>query len=284
MLSSAKEEVGTISHKKNGEEDRNLKAELNRKYVHQDDYPLEPPQKKYLRQAVRLIALLLAVIFFFTITGRWLAVFSGPAFQFLRESFALSSDPLVNEVRGAVVQVFTDAGAGSTRNSLRGSGFNIREDGLVVTNRHLLENAALVRISFSEHGSFIASKWLVSDVTDLALLFFEGDHLPTVSLAAGSLAVSEDVLVIGNPLQFARIANRGRVVAYRQAYGRELPHLVIEALIYPGSSGSPVFNSQGEVGAIIFATLGDQDPDQVRGLAIDVRELKAMLDIPLSDW
>jgi len=230
------------------------------------------------RQAARLIALLLALIFFFTVTGRWLSVFSGPAFQFLKESWTLSSDPLVTEVRGAVVQVFTESGANSTRGSLRGSGFNIHEDGLVVTNRHLVENAALVRVSFPEHGSFIVSEWFVSEVTDLALLVFEGDALPAVPLAGSGLTVGEEVLVIGNPLQFARIANRGKVIAYRQAYGRELPHLVIEAMIYPGSSGSPVFNGRGEVGAIVFATLASQDPDQVKGLAIDVGELKAILD------
>ena len=256
-----------------------LIAELNKKYADQDDFPAEEPRQKLFRQAARLIALLLALIFFFTVTGRWLSVFSGPAFQFLKESWTLSSDPLVTEVRGAVVQVFTESGAGSTRGSLRGSGFNIHEDGLVVTNRHLVENAALVRVSFPEHGSFIVSEWFVSEVTDLALLVFEGDALPAVPLAGSGLTVGEEVLVIGNPLQFARIANRGKVIAYRQAYGRELPHLVIEAMIYPGSSGSPVFNGRGEVGAIVFATLASQDPDQVKGLAIDVGELKAILDI-----
>jgi len=260
-----------------------LIAELNKKYAGQDDFTAEEPRQKVFRQAARLIALLLALIFFFTVTGRWISVFSGPAFHFLKESWALSSDPLVTEVRGAVVQVFTESGAGSTRGSLRGSGFNIHEDGLVVTNRHLVENAALVRVSFPEHGSFMVSEWFISEVSDLALLVFEGDALPAVPLADSSLIVGEEVLVIGNPLQFARIANRGKVIAYRQAYGRELPHLVIEAMIYPGSSGSPVFNGRGEVGAIVFATLAGQDPDQVKGLAIDVGELKALLGASESD-
>jgi serine protease Do len=49
---------------------------------------------------------------------------------------------------------------------------------------------------------------------------------------------------------------------------------VIEAMIYPGSSGSPVINEKGEVAAVIFATLRASSPDQVMGLAIDIRELK----------
>jgi serine protease Do len=278
LLLTTKEDVETISESDQGQDDRRLIASLNSKYADHDDFPAEEPRQKILRQATRLVALLLALIFFFTVTGRWLSVFSGPAFHFLRESWALSSDPLVAEVRGAVVQVFSETGAGSNRGSLRGSGFNIDEDGLVVTNRHLVENAALVRVSFPDQGTFMISGWYLSEVTDIALLMFEGDALPVVPLADSSLTVGEEVLVIGNPLQFARIANRGKVFANRQAYGRELPQLVIEAMIYPGSSGSPVFNGQGEVGGIVFATLAGQDPDQVKGLAIDVGELREILD------
>jgi len=246
---------------------------LNRKYGDLDNLPADNLQQNILRQTSRLIALLLALIFLFTVTGRWLSVFSGPALQFLKESWSLSSDPLVTEVRGAVVQVFTEI-VGSNRDSLRGSGFNIDENGLVVTNRHLVENADLVRVSFPEYGSFLVSEWFLSPFTDLALLKIEGDELPAVPLAGSTLEIGEDVLVIGNPLQFARIANRGQVVAYYEAYGRELPHLVIEAMIYPGSSGSPVFNEKGEVAAVIFATLRSDNHDQIYGLAIDIRELK----------
>jgi serine protease Do len=270
--------VDTISESDQGQDDRRLITSLNSKYADQNDFPAEEPRQKILRLAVRLVALLLAIIFFFTVTGRWLSVFSGPAFHFLRESWALSSDPLVKELRGAVVQVFAETGAGSNRGSLRGSGFNIGEDGLVVTNRHLIEQAALVRVSFPDHGSFLISGWYLSEVTDLALLVFDGEGLPALPLADSSLKIGEEVLLIGNPLQFARIANRGKVVAYRQADGRELPQLVIEAMIYPGSSGSPVFNGHGEVGGIVFATLADGDSDQVKGLAIDVGELKKILD------
>jgi serine protease Do len=274
LLLTIKGEVGTIIDQEQGQDDRELIDELNRKYTGQDEFPAEPLRQNILRQATRLIALLLAFIFLFTVTGRWLSVFSGPALQFLKESWSLSADPLVTEVRGAVVQVFTETGTGSTRVSLRGSGFNIHESGLVVTNRHLVENAALIRVSFPGHGSFLVSEWFIAQFTDLALLVFDGEGLPALPLADSSLTIDENVLVIGNPLQFARIANRGKVIAYYEAYGRKLPHLVIEAMIYPGSSGSPVINEKGEVAAVIFATLRASSPDQVMGLAIDIRELK----------
>lgn len=212
-----------------------------------------------------------------------MSVFSGPALHFLKESWALSSDPLVREARKAVVQVIAETGSGSTGGSLKGSGFNIDENGLVVTNRHLVENAARVRVSFPEHGLFIASKLYVSGVTDLALLQIEGENLPVIRLAAVNLTIGEEVILIGNPLQFTRIANKGKVVAYSKADKRELPHLVVEAMIYPGSSGSPVLNGRGEAGGIVFATLAGGDPNQAKGLAIDVGELIAILDSQLPE-
>ncbi len=262
----------------NNTEDRELIAELNRKYAgRQADRPPEKERSKIIGLAVRVVALLLALVFFFTVTGRWLSVFTGPAYSFLRESWLLSSNPVVDQAKEAVVQVFVENKAGSADGSLRGSGFNISEKGLIVTNRHLVEDAALVRVSFPDRGFYIAGNWLMSEDVDLALVVIEGDNLPVLPLAEYSFVPGEEVLIIGNPLQFARIANRGKVTGYMQAGWRETPYLVIEAMIYPGSSGSPVMNLKGEVGAIIFATLRTRDPEEVKGLAVNVTELVELL-------
>jgi serine protease Do len=264
-------------------EDRELITELNRKYADRDQDPSEPEKQKYLRLLVRGVALLLALVFLFTVTGRWLSVFTGPAYSFLRESWLLSSDPVVDQAKKAVVQVFVENRAGSLQGSLRGSGFNIREDGLIVTNRHLVEDAAIIRVTFPDRGLFAVSKWVASADEDLAVLLLQEGGLPFLPLAEVSFMPGEDVLVIGNPLQFARIANRGKVAGYRQVAGRETLYLVIEAMIYPGSSGSPVMNAEGEVGGIIFATLRNRDPEEVKGLAVDVSALKYFLNIFLLD-
>lgn len=146
---------------------------------------------------------------------------------------------------------------------------------MIVTNRHLLENAAAVRVSFPELGTYRAREWVVSQYVDLAvILLLEAEDLPVVTISDVPALPGEELLVIGNPLQFARIANKGVLVGYRDNSGREMPFLVIEALIYPGSSGSPVFNKQGKVVGVIFATLQSSDPVEVRGLAVDAAELK----------
>jgi len=219
-----------------------------------------------------------AVIFIFSVTARWLQVLAGPTLEFLQESWALADDPVVEETRDAVAVIYIDAAAGSAGGQRRGTGFNIDSDGLVVTNRHLLEDAAVVRISIPNRGTFIAKSWEKSPHVDLATIDIEAEDLPALSLAEEPPPLGSELLVIGNPLQFARIANRGLLVDYHENPARELPFLVVEAAIYPGSSGSPLFNEYGEVVGVVFATLRSRDPSEVRGLAVDIRELDLFLE------
>ncbi len=230
------------------------------------------------RYFIGVVALSLALIFLFTVTGRWLSVFAGPAFAFLRESWALSDDPLVEELRGSVVRVYVDGRSGAAGGQMRGTGFNLEPDGLVVTNRHMVEGASSVRVSFPDMGTFTVQHWTVYPDADLAVLDLQAEGLPAVPVSEVPAYPGQEVLIIGNPLQFARVANRGEVVGYRNNPQSDIPLIVVEAMIYPGSSGSPVFNEQGEVVGVVFATLRNSDPAEVRGLAVSASELKLFLN------
>jgi serine protease Do len=255
-----------------------LIEEINRKYEGRDRDDDLPGASRGRRFFIGTVALLLAVIFLFTVTGRWLSVFADPAITFLRESRALSDDPLVSELRESVVRVYVDNIPGAPQTRVRGSGFNVKPEGLIVTNRHIVEGAASVRVSFPGRGTYTAQQWIVSPHADLALIIIESVDLPVVKISDRRAVPGEEILVIGNPLQFARIANRGILAGYRENYGRENPFLIVEALIYPGSSGSPVFNEQGEVIGVVFATLRNSDPAKVRGLAVDAAEVKLLIE------
>lgn len=250
--------------------------EINRKYEGYEGEDRVDDRTAWFRARrfiLGAVALFLALIFLFSVTGRWLSVFGDPAFTFLRESWALSGDPLVEEVRDSVVQVYVESRSGSRR----GSGFNIEPDGLVVTNRHIIENATSARVSFPGFGTFRVHEWFASPYVDLAVLRLQAEDLPTVTISDAPVLPGEEILVIGNPLQFVRIANMGTLAGYRENRGREAPLLVVEALIYRGNSGSPVFNDRGEVIGVIFATLRNSDPEKVRGLAVGAAELKLFL-------
>ncbi len=212
-----------------------------------------------------------------TLTARWLSVFTGPTFSFLRESWSLSADPLVGELSLAVVRLQVSSASTAPQGELGGSGFNISSRGLVVTNRHLVEDASLVRVSFPEKGTFIASEWYISEQADLALIPLDSSGLPVVALAADPAVSGDELLVIGNPLQYTRIANRGTLAGYRQVGNGAGRLMVIAAEIYPGNSGSPVFNRAGEVVGIVFATIRGDDATESLGLAVPVETLKKYL-------
>jgi len=127
-------------------------------------------------------------------------------------------------------------------------------------------------------GTFSAQEWLISPHVDLAVILFSAENLPAVPISSVPVQPGDELLVIGNPLQFARIANRGVLTGYLQSGGRQTPFLVVEALIYPGSSGSPLFNERGEVAGVIFATLQGSDPSEVRGLAVGSIEILLFLE------
>lgn len=224
------------------------------------------------------IAMVLALVFFFTVTARWLNVFAGPAYHFLRESWALSGDEQVQELRKTVALVHIDGRADGSRGQFSGTGFNIAADGLVVTNRHIVEGAASIRVSFTGRGTFVARDWHIFEHADLALIEIDAHSLPVATIASARPQLGDEVLVIGNPLQFARIANKGLYIGANPNIGRATPFLVVQAMIYPGNSGSPLFNEQGEVVGVIFATLRNRDPAEVKGLAVDVAELKIFLE------
>jgi len=255
-----------------------LIEELNRKYEGREDELDLPGRQRRRRIWLSAIALFLALVFLFSVTGRWLTVFSGPTLQFLRESWELSSDPLVRDLKESVVQIQAERPADSPRGQIRGSGFNIDPGGLVVTNRHLVEGASLVRISFPGRGTFTAEEIWVSTAADLALVSVQGENFASVSLSSRSASPGEELLVIGNPLQFARIANSADIIGYRDNPAGAFPFLVVEASIYPGSSGSPLFNREGQVTGVVFATLRTPDDAHVLGLAVDVRELALFLE------
>jgi S1-C subfamily serine protease len=182
--------------------------------------------------------------------------------RFVRESRELAADPVIREAGRAVVHVRAlPEGTGPER---RGSGFNVDESGLVVTNRHIIDGAAAVIVTFLDGRSLPASTWLIHPSADLALLGLEGSSLPTATLSVDPPSPGEDVFIVGNPLDSRGSVVRGTLSSTVTA--RDFPVVVIETSVYPGSSGSPVFAHDGTVVGVIFASRSEP----VAGLAVPV--------------
>ena len=132
-----------------------------------------------------------------------------------------------------------------------GSGFVISEDGLVVTNNHVIEDADEILVNFSDDRSLKATVLGHDEKTDLALLKVEPEA-PLKALKFGSsdeLRIGDWVMAIGNPFGLGGTLTVG-VVSARDRDINSGPYddyLQTDAAINRGNSGGPLFNMKGEV-------------------------------------
>jgi serine protease Do len=132
----------------------------------------------------------------------------------------------------------------------QGSGFIISNDGLILTNAHVVRDAREVTVKLADRREMKA-KVLGSDpATDIAVLRVTTDKLPTVQFGdPKSLQVGDYVLAIGAPFGFDQTVTAGIV----SAKGRSLPgdtyvpFIQTDAAVNPGNSGGPLFDADGNV-------------------------------------
>ncbi len=131
-----------------------------------------------------------------------------------------------------------------------GSGFVLEEDGLILTNAHVVASAQEVIVRLTDRREFKA-RILGSDRrTDIAVLKIDARHLPTIHIGKpAELRVGEPVLAIGSPYGFENTVTAGVVSATTRALPGEnaFPFIQTDAAINPGNSGGPLFNARGQV-------------------------------------
>lgn len=131
-----------------------------------------------------------------------------------------------------------------------GSGFVISPDGYILTNAHVVADAAEVTVKFTDKREYKA-KVIGSDKrTDVALIKIDAKNLPAVKLGnADTTRVGEWVAAIGAPFGFENTVTAGIVSAKSRALPDEslVPFIQTDVAINPGNSGGPLFNLNGEV-------------------------------------
>ena len=152
-------------------------------------------------------------------------------------------------------------GSGSTqkRQIGSGSGFLVSQDGLVVTNKHVVSDTDAEYTVITSDGEEHSAKVLARDpMHDIAVLKIDGDDFPSLDLGdSDQVKVGQTVIAIGNPLgEFANSVTRGiisgvkREVSAGSGFGQseQLSDIFqTDAAINPGNSGGPLFNLSGEV-------------------------------------
>lgn len=143
-----------------------------------------------------------------------------------------------------------------------GSGFIIREDGLIVTNQHVAsESAKTIKVALTNGEQYEAELLGADELADLALLKIKGDHppFPYVKFAdSESVMVGEWAIAMGNPFGLFSDGQPSVTVGVVSATKRDfkpnpdeprvyMDMIQTDAAINRGNSGGPLLNSEGEV-------------------------------------
>jgi len=135
-----------------------------------------------------------------------------------------------------------------------GSGFFISDDGLIVTNFHVIDMASTINVETVSGASYSVRQVVdFSDVYDLAILKIDVSNQPYLEFSDTDVRTGEQVYAMGSALgTLAGTFTAGIVSSTKRSYGK-IDCIQIDAAINPGNSGGPLVNTYGEVVGINVA-------------------------------
>jgi serine protease Do len=133
----------------------------------------------------------------------------------------------------------------------QGSGVIVSADGYIITNNHVVADAADVEVLLTDRRQFKGRVVATDPKTDVAVVKIQASNLPTISWGDSSkLSVGDFVLAIGNPLGLSRTVTFGIVSAVGRADVGVADYedfIQTDAPINPGNSGGALVNIWGEL-------------------------------------
>ncbi|XP_028391294.1 serine protease HTRA2, mitochondrial-like isoform X2 [Dendronephthya gigantea] len=151
--------------------------------------------------------------------------------------------------------------------SSSGSGFLVSEEGLVLTNAHVVQNMKNVTVTLADGSSLVGDIVSLDPATDLAVVQLRNPKqrkFETIKLGDSSvIRPGEFVVAMGSPLRLSNTVTSGIVSTVHRAAGdlsHRLPHveyIQTDAAINVGNSGGPLVNLDGEVIGINSMTVKD---------------------------
>jgi len=166
-----------------------------------------------------------------------------------------------------------------------GSGFLIDEQGHIVTNNHVVEDAKSLEVTLAD-GTKVPATLVGRDPTnDLAVIKISvpGRRLQFIPLGdSGALQIGQLAIAIGNPFGLDRTVTTGVISSLNRSLrsdsGREMRGIIqTDAAINPGNSGGPLLNSRGEVIGINSAIFSPSGGSVGIGFAIPVNTAKRLI-------
>ncbi|WP_179953914.1 DegQ family serine endoprotease [Denitrobaculum tricleocarpae] len=165
-----------------------------------------------------------------------------------------------------------------------GSGVIVSEDGLIVTNHHVINGATEIKVVLSDRREFPAELILDDERTDLAVLRVdpEGARLPTIPLRdSDDVEVGDLILAIGNPFGVGQTVTSGIVSALARTQvgiGDFSFFIQTDAAINPGNSGGALVTMDGQLLGINTAIYSRSGGSVGIGFAIPANMVRTVID------
>jgi serine protease Do len=178
---------------------------------------------------------------------------------------------------------FGDPEERSRRENSLGSGVIVGDDGIVVTNNHVIEQASEIQVKLADGRIFEAKLAGADPRSDIAVLRLQGkvEGLQTLALAdSDRLRLGETVLAIGSPFGLAQTVTQGIVSAKGRADMRIVDYedfIQTDAAINPGNSGGALVNLRGELVGINTAILSRTGGNQGIGFSIPTNMVRPIM-------
>lgn len=178
-----------------------------------------------------------------------------------------------DSIKNAVVTIELPDGSG-------GSGFAVRADGILATNRHVIAGHTKARVSFVDENDTDAQVVQSFRDVDLAFLLIEEPLRQVLPLHNGEkLRVGQDVFAVGNPLSLGHTLTKGTISALNRLEGG-VRYIQTDTAINPGNSGGPLCDLNGQViGMATRSRIYDNQGTPIEGLnfALPASIIKARL-------
>jgi len=159
----------------------------------------------------------------------------------------------IQNIIPAVVKIGTSSGSGS--------GFYLKNHGIVVTNNHVVANHKMVSIETQDRERIAAKVVFLNPIVDLAFLMPSKslDHLPHLNLQpVGVIQNMDRVAVLGFPYGMPFTVTDGIISSIKQLMdGRH--YIQTDAAVNPGNSGGPLVNLRGEVVGVTTSKFSNAD-------------------------
>ncbi|HEY3257865.1 MAG TPA: trypsin-like peptidase domain-containing protein [Gemmatimonadaceae bacterium] len=213
------------------------------------------------------------------------------AVQRVAPSVVTVQTEVVERVPADVFEQFFGGRSGTRSAAGLGSGFIVREDGVILTNAHVVSGASRISVALRDGTTYPAKLLGADETNDLAVIKIDAKNLPVAPLGSSSnLLVGEWAIAIGNPYGFLLantepsvtagvVSGTGRnLAAESEGQGVYVDMIQTDASINPGNSGGPLVNALGEVIGVNSSIFSPSGGSIGLGFAIPINRARRVTD------